>query len=231
MIRLRGVENEASSKNKIVFEPRAGFTRGRGAAPELEFPLIYGHRCPYCGNVIQALFKAPRTFSLWPYEETVLLSQGEKNSGEIRKVFPDDKTKHGKSLYNMEFSPAEGGSIKLTLANHLVKHRAMSHREVNGEGLWETGKERPCTKAAIFSLREDLLLKDFLLFSQMVDYEIVKYNLPKISELILENDTNFRQVPAIGTAPPVILVDRQSFIYGFHYQTRRLMTPHIKQGN
>ena len=230
MIRLRGVEGQADPKNKIIFEPRGGFTRGRGAAPELEFPLIYGHRCPYCGNVIQALFKAPRTFSLWPYEETVLLSQGEKNSGEIRKVFPDEKTKHGKTLYNMEFTPAEGGSIKLVLANHLVKHRAMSHREVNGEGLWTPGMEKPCTKGAIFSLREDLLVKDFLLFSQMVDYEITKYNTPKVSELIPENDTNFRQVPAIGMAPPVILVDRQSFIYGFHYQTRRLMTNHRKAG-
>ena len=230
MIAIRGTESQADPKNKIIFSPRGGFTRGRGAAPTLEFPLLYGHKCPYCSNVIQALFKAPRTFNLWPYEETVLLSQGEKNSGEIRKVFPDEKTKYGKSLYNMEFSPAEGGSVKLTLANHMVKPRVLSHREVNGEGLWEAGKERPCIKAAIFSLREDLLVKDFLLFSQMVDYEISKYNIPKAAELIPEADTNFRQVPAVGLAPPVILVDRQSFIYGFHYQTRRLMTNYRKQG-
>ena len=230
MIKLRGVNGVADPKNKIIFEPRAGFSRGRGAAPTLEFPLLYGHRCPFCGNIIQALFKAPRAFNLWPYEETVLLSQGEKNSGEIRKIYPDEKTKYGKSAYNVEFSPAEGGSIKLTLVNHVIKHKVLSTKEINGEGLWEVGKEKPCIKAAIFSLREDLLIKDFLLFSQMVDYEITKYNLPKAAELIPENDTNFRQEPAVGVAPPVILVDRQSFVYGFHYQTRRLMTNYRKQG-
>jgi hypothetical protein len=229
MIKLRGKGEVSDPSNKIIFEPRGGFSRGRAAAPTLEFPLIYGHRCPYCGNVIQALFKAPREFSLWPYEETILLSQGEKNSGEIRKTFPDDKTQYGKTCYRMNFSPAEGGSIKLTLKNHVMRHASLSLREVNGEGLWEPG-EKPCTKAAIFSLREDLLVKDFLLFSLMVDYEVSKYNIPKAKDLIPENDTNFRVETAVGQAPPVILVDRTSFVYGFHYQTRRLMTNYRKQG-
>lgn len=229
MIKLRGKTEEADPLNKIVFEPRPGFTRGAKAALTLEFPLIYGHRCPYCHNVIQALFRAPKTFSLWPYEETVLLSQGEKNSGEMRKTYPDEKTKAGKSCYRVDFSPAEGGSIKLMLKNHLMRHQAISERKFDGEGLWEVG-ERPCTRAGIFSLREDLLVKDFLLFSQISEFEIPKYTIPPVKELIHEDDANFKVVPAVGIAPPVILVERTSFVYGFHYVTRPKMNAYKKQG-
>lgn len=228
MIKLRGKENEIDPLNKIVFEPRPGFNRGKGAAPTLEFPLIYGHRCPCCSNVMQALFRAPRNFSLWPYEETVLLSQGEKNSGEVRKNFPDDKTKFGKSCYKVEFSPAEGGSLKIILRNHIMRHCTISERTYNGEGLWETG-ERPCTKAGIFALREDLLVKDFLLFSQLGDTEIAQHNIPSVREFIPETDTNFKLVPSVGQAPPVILVDRNSLVYGFHYHTRPRLQQYRKQ--
>lgn len=229
MIKLRGKNEVTDINNKIIFEPRPGFTRGRGAAPQLEFPLIYGHRCPYCSNVVQALFKAPRIFNLWAYEETVLLSQGEKNSGEIRNTFPDEKTKYGKSCYRMEFSPAEGGSIKMILRNHIMRHKAIQERTFNGDGLWEAG-ERPCTRTGIFSLREDLLIKDWLLFSQISEQEVPKYNLPPVKDLIKEDDTNFKLVPAVGVAPPVILVERQSLIYGFHYQTRPKMNAYRKVG-
>jgi len=230
MIKLRGKTGVEDPLNKIIFEPRSGFIRGRGAAPTLEFPLIYGHRCPYCSNVIQALFKAPRTFSLWAYEETSILSQGEKNSGDVLKVFPEEKTRFGKSCYRMDFSPAEGGSIKLTLRNHIMNHRAIAERTYDGKGMWEESYERPCTKAGIFSLREDLLVKDWLLFSQISEHEIVKYNIPPIKDLIPESNNNFKLVPSVGVAPPVILVDRQPLVYGYHYQSRPMMNAYRKAG-
>jgi hypothetical protein len=229
MIKLRGKTEANDINNKIIFEPRPGFTRGRYTTPTLEFPLIYGHRCPYCSNVMQALFKAPRTFSLWPYEETTLLSQGEKNAGDIRKTFPDDKTKFGKSCYRVDFNPSENGSVKITLRNHISKHCAIEQRKFNGEGLWEVGYERPCTHTGIFSLREDLLVKDWLLFSQMSPIEIVKYNIPSVKELIQENNVHFKLVPAVGIAPPVILIERQTLVYGFNYHTRPMMAQHIKK--
>lgn len=229
MIKLRGKEGVNDPLNKIVFEPRPGFVRGAGKAQELEFPLIYGHRCPYCSNVIQALFKAPKEFSLWPYEETTVLSQGDKNSGEVLKVFPDDKTKHGKSCYRIEYSPAEGGSIKLTLKNHLTRHATIVERKYDGNGIWEAG-EKPCTKTGIFSIREDLLMKDFLLFSQLTDTEVSQHNMPTVKEFIPEGDTNFKLVPSVGQAPPVILVERQSLVYGFHYHTRQRIQPFRKTG-
>lgn len=229
MIKLRGQTGIEDPLNKIIFEPRPSFIKGRGAAPELEFPLIYGHRCPYCANVIQALFKAPRTFSLWPYEETTILSQGEKNSGEIREIYPDPKTRFGKSCYHMDFSPAEGGSIKLTLINHIMKHKVIAERTYDGKNIWDVG-ERPCTKTGVFALREDLLIKDWLLFSQITEHEVVKYNLPPLGDLIKADDTNFKLVPAVGVAPPVILVDRQSLVYGYHYQSRPMMLPYQKAG-
>lgn len=234
MIKLRGKIETQDPINKIIFEPRAGFTRGERKTPELEFPLIYGHRCQFCNNVIQALFKAPRLFSLWPYEETVILSQGEKNAGEIRKIFPDDKAKYGKSCYRMDFNASEGGSVKITLKNHIMRHSCVKEHSYDGAGLWEVS-EKVCIWAGIFSLREDLAIKDWLLFSQLGDgtrsdgdNEISKYKLPAIKDLILDTDTNFKLVPSVGVAPPVILVERQNFLYGFHYQTRKIMAPFKK---
>jgi len=230
MIRLRGKTEEESINNKIIFEPRAGFNKGK--VPVLEFPLIYGHRCPQCQNVIQAVFKAPRPIDLWPYEETTVLSQGEKNAGEVLKTFPDEHTRHGKTCYDIEFSPAQGGSVKLTLRNHIMRHQALHDRDnqktaYRGDFLWVPG-EKPCTKTGIFSIREDLAIKDFLLFSQISQYEIPKFNIPPIKDLIPEGDANFKLALAVGVAPPVILVDRQSLVYGFHYQTRPRMEKYRK---
>lgn len=224
MITLRGVQGVEDSKNKIIFSPRFGFTHG-GSVPTLEYPIIYGHKCPYCSNVIQALFKAPKTFSLWPYEETVLLSKGEKNAGDVRKIYPDNKTKKGKSCYRMEFSPAEGGNIKLTLKNHILRTRAIAERKYDGSGIFEEG-ENPCLRVGIFSLREDLLLRDWLLFCQIDSgngQELFKYKLPPIQEVISENNTDFKLVPAIGKAPPVILFEGQQVVYGFYYQAQPLI--------
>lgn len=229
MIKLRGQSEVQHSSNKIVFEPRPGFIRGNYKLPELEFPLIYGHRCPYCNNVMQALFKAPKTFSLWPYEETTILSQGEKNAGDILSTYPDNKTRYGKSCYRIDFSPAEGGSVKITLKNHIMRLSAISERKFNGEGLWEEGK-RTCSRTGVFSLREDLLVKDWLLFSHLGEYDINKYNIPPIKDIIKEGDVNFKLIPAVGVAPPVILVERHILVYGFHYQTRPIMQNFRKAG-
>jgi hypothetical protein len=228
MIKLRGKTGQNDPSNKIIFEPRSGFTRGRGASPTLDFPLIYGHRCPVCSNVMVALFKAPKPFSLWPYEETTILSQGDKNAGEVLKVVPDDKVKFGKSCYQMDYSPVEGGSIKLTLRNHIVRFSILSTRKYDGTGIWDESYERPCLKAGIFSLREDLLTKDFLLFSQITEQEILQYNLPPIKTLLPESNTEYRLVDAVGVAPPVILVDRQPLVYGFNYKTRTMITQYKK---
>lgn len=227
MIKIRGKTDSIDINNKIIFSPRPGFVKGKGAAPEMEFPLVYGHRCPYCANVIQALFKAPRKFSLWPYEETSILSQGEKNSGEIHSTYPDVKTWFNDSCYNIAYSPAEEGSIKITLKNHIMRHAGLHERDIKGEGLWEVGK-RPCMYAGIFSLREDLLIKDWLLFSGLTDSEISKCKFPEVKTMIPESDANFKLIPAVGVAPPVILVERQSLLYGYNYYTRAFLTTYKK---
>lgn len=226
MIKLRGKTGINDANNKIIFEPRPGFNRGR--LKTMTFPLIYGHRCPHCSNVIQALFKAPNRIDLWAYEETVILSQGEKNSGEVRRIFPDEKTREGKSCYRIDFCDAEGGSIKLTLKNHIMRHSSIEKRQFNGEGLWEPG-EKPCTKIGAFALREDLLVKDFLLFGQMLKDEVIKHDIPTPQQLIKEDDKEFQLVPAVGVAPPVILVERQSLVYGYHYHARPRMSDFKKK--
>lgn len=219
MIRISGKEDEKNKLNKITFEPRAGYKKTH---PSLEFPLLYGHRCPYCTNVIQALFESPKPIDLWAYEETFLLSQGEKNAGEVRNVYPNDKTKQGKTCYNNHYSPTGKGYVKIVLKNHIMRHRAIVEGSFNGEGLWEPG-EKPCGRSGIFSIREDLLMKDFLLFSKMQPVEVAKYKMPKVREAIKSDNVNFRVVPAIGEAPPIILVEKDSFIFGFHYKSRPLV--------
>jgi hypothetical protein len=225
MIKIRGKTEASDPSNKIIFEPRQGFTR---RAKTLEFPLVYGHKCPTCNNVMQALFKAPKSFSLWPYEETALLSSGENNSGQIRRIFPDEKTKPGKSCYRIDYSPAEGGSVKITLRNHIVRPVVIVERKFNGDGIWEVGYERPCVHAGVFSLREDLLIKDWLLFAQVNEFEVAKYKIPPAEQVIPDNNQYFKLVRSVGQAPPVILVDKQSFVYGFHYYAKPLMQSHLK---
>lgn len=225
MIRIR--EGKDGAPNKIYFEPRAGFTRSKYMVPSLDFPLVYGHKCTKCNNVIQALFKAPKSFSLWPYEETVLLSKGEKNVGDVRTVYPTDKTRFGKSCYRQDFRPADGGSVKIVLKNHILRHVALEDRDWTGDGLWEDG-EKPCTHTGVFSIREDLLVKDFLLFSGMLEQDITKYNAPTICQLIPEDDKIFKAIHAVGEAPPVILIEKQNIVFGYHHEMVNRLAPYRK---
>ena len=211
----------------IRFTKRKGF---KGSVKPLELELVYGHRCPVCGNVMQALFKTEAPVSLWPYEETAVLSQGTKNAGELLKTLPNEKSEYGDSCYESDFQLAGGvGSQKIRLKNHIMRSRALADRQFTGEGLFEVG-ERCCMKTGIFSIRQDLLVKDFCLFSMMQGVKIPLYNLPNIDQIITGTDDKIgRLVNAVGNAPPVILVERTSLIHGFNFYLEPRLEPYLKK--
>jgi hypothetical protein len=161
--------SKRTSKPKITFSPRPGFQKSHVAK---EFDLIYGHVCPVCGNVITAVFKTESEIPLFPYEETTILSKGEKNAGDVLKIIPNDK--NSTTCYNVEFLKTESGSVqKLLMKNHIMRPIASQERftiDVNsgqsGKAVWEAGEDA-CLMTGVFSEREDLLVKDlFMLFKR-----------------------------------------------------------------
>jgi hypothetical protein len=227
MIRIR-----KGPTNKIIFEPRAGFKRGKKSQPNLELELIYAHVCSTCGNVIQAQFLTDKEIVLWPYEETVVLSQGDHNMGEVLKIYPDDKAKAGSSCYRSVFNQFGQSSQKLTLKNHVLRYRAIEERKFNGEGLWEVG-ERTCPKVGVFSVREELTVKDVLLFSGWSEYDFKSYDLSKIKvDDLLEwtYGVRLKRLNAIGQAGPVVLIDRTNVIYSFRWDMMNRLDKFKKVG-
>jgi hypothetical protein len=155
------INKSGDNKAKIQFIPRAGFAHSQ----TLERELIYAHKCPVCNNIMQAYFKTPTPINLWPYEETTILSQGEKNGGEVLKIIPNNQSTSNETCYKSDFDKIEGGHQKIVLKNHIVRQRVIAERKYTGEGIWEVG-ERPCFWTGVFTLREDLLVKDLLLHSK-----------------------------------------------------------------
>jgi hypothetical protein len=197
---------------KLVLTPRHGFKRSH---KEIELPLVYGHTCPVCKNMIQCVAKTPQDMDLNPYEETSVFSQGEKNAMELLKVVPNYRDTD--SCYESKFfrseDPSAPGLIHLRLKNHLIPSRVKRTPADKTDMYSETG-ERTCFKTGFFAMREDLLMKDFLLLMGLHQSEIEAYNLPKVAEFLptdLGNNAGlgeYRYVPALGDAPPVIIVDR-----------------------
>lgn len=194
----------------IRLTPRTGHKK---LAPTLEFPLKYGHRCPTCSNLICAVFYPDRKIDLFPYEETIVLSQGEKNAGEVLKVVPG--TLPEESNLKVDFFATDNGSVQhIRQKNHLIRIGAVQDRGYNGEGIEEVG-ERPCFDTALFHPREDLLIKDLLLlFQAYTPKDLSGFNLPTVQQLFPDKngdrttDRKFRWIEAVGNAPPAILMDR-----------------------
>jgi hypothetical protein len=214
---------------KIRLTPRPGFRTKKA----LEFDLIYGHKCPFCSNVITACFKTEQKIDLFPYEETSILSQGEKNRGELLKTVPNRKDPDG--CYRSEhFGKGADGIQRLLMKNHIMHASAIESRsrDESGESLWEPG-ERPCMYAGVFSEREDLLIKDLLLLFKFHPTNISSYNIPKVKEIIPDpagdpEAGQFRWIPAIGDAPPVVLSERNYIKGGMNYFLSNLMKPFTK---
>jgi hypothetical protein len=98
VIELSGKPGDLNGQ--IRFTPRPGFKK---AHKTLERELVYGHYCPRCMNVVQALFFTDEPVDLWPYEETNVMStsKSEEKIGTILKIVPNRESKAGYTNYTV----------------------------------------------------------------------------------------------------------------------------------
>lgn len=228
MIELSGKIGDPEAK--IRFTPRDGSEK---RVEPLEFPLLWGHRCGRCGNVVNALFETHTEVDLFPYEATCVLSQGEKNAGEILKFVPNKKDK-GNYESTMLVTP-KGGLQRLRLKNHVARLSIVQDRPTFGSECVNEVGERTCPLTSIFSPREELLIKDLLLLFAFQTTELPQYNLPSIEALIPDpnghasTDNRFRWARAIGRDPlPIIFVERQYLQSGLNWWLVTAMKPFLK---
>jgi hypothetical protein len=188
---------------KLYLTPRSGFRR---AHRELELELVYGHTCPACQNVIQAVVKSDKLVDLHPFEETEILV-ATKDGPEVKKRV---RGAYEVSLFKGA-NPAKGSLMKIRLRNHLILPNFIKNRD-NATGLEETG-EKPCFKTGFHNLREDLLLKDLYMSFNVSALTLAEYEMPNVEAIFRRGEfhhrlNDFRIIPAVGDSLPVILVDR-----------------------
>lgn len=211
MLHLTGKPGEPSPK--IQLSPRTGFKKW----PILEKELIYGHACPYCFNVIQALFITDKPVDLFPYEETAVMSksQDSKKIGTVAKFVPEYEDVWGHTNYTSTI--LQGGGVTaqhLALKNHILKFEGIDKPVAeNGANYFEPG-EKCCEYTGIFSVRKDLMVKDILLFMQMTKEAMDKFHIPTLDHFLMKCGNKFRTLQAYGDAPPVVLVRRENMQFG-----------------
>lgn len=189
----------------IEFTPRSGFANVK----PLTKKLIFAHICPSCKNVIQAFFESESEVNLWAYEETRHMSidtDGIKTP-ELKGLVPGPKDPIGKTQYNSYYD-SKTGSQKITMKNHILKYSAIDVKNIEEKIDWEPGGKM-CELAGLFSLREDLLIRDYILFSRINEKHLWKYKATKVDQLRFDKpNTKVLGFPvaAIGDAPSIILI-------------------------
>jgi hypothetical protein len=196
-------------KSLIRFTPRHRF---RSTAPTLECELISGHFCPWCANIIQAFYTTTKPVDLSLYEETRVISQGEKNEGELLKIVPGEE---GKTAYKDEFfKTPKGNSQRITLKNHVVNWKGTGNRD----DYFEPG-ERCCIYTSVISMQGRDMAHDLAI--------VAGYNLDSAERYIKTNPTaefivkwlktevswstlEMKSVMPVGVAPPALLIKRST---------------------
>lgn len=200
---------DRGEKSLIRFTPRYKFRH----LPTIECDLIYGHQCPICRNVIQALYYVDQTFDLANYEETKVLSQGEKNAGELLKIVPNEEDQGNYRVQDYRFSDSR--SQLIVLKNHVVNWKGLSG---NRDEFFEVG-ERCCSYTAVISLQEKNVVRDL---AAVAGYSLAAYGRynEDVSEPTIEFLANWlktafswetleiKMVNAIGSSPPALMVKR-----------------------
>lgn len=198
--------DKGPDESLIEFRPRP-----QRNVPTIARQLLYGHECKWCGNVIQALFLTDERLNLDLYEETRVISQGEKNEGTLLKLVPNSEDPA--SAYKVDFYPTPNGHAQLIrLKNHLVVWKGLSTGLK--EDYFEAG-ERCCKYTGLFSRREMDYITEL---TKVCQYPSSYYTQPKtpvpLSFLKTWKGENswsqidFRVVEAIGKAGEVLLINR-----------------------
>lgn len=216
MIRLKGEPGQKAGC-KIEFTQRSG---SKGKYPPLELELLYGHRCPACNMVMDAVFYvSDNPVDITPYEETDVVNK----EGVVKKIIPNPEET---TAYVSDILPYAGGRQvqRLRLKNHLLRPE-----NLGSEDCWEPGG-RTCIWTGVFSLRDDLTAKDLVLASHIedvagyrlqgtADFIPVKELPPRIKDKPVATGT-LVEVPAFGDAPPVILFTRRDAHDGWEWNMK-----------
>ncbi len=175
--------------------------------------LVYGHACTWCGNVIQALFLTEEPVDLSLYEETRVISQGEKNNGTLLKVVPNSEDLA--SAYKVNFYPTPNGHAELIrLKNHLVNWKGMTDAPKEKDYYFEPG-ERCCRYTGLFSRQELSYIAEL---AKICRYPLSYYTQP-VSPVPLSflktwkgantwSQLDFRVVEAVGRSSELLLFNK-----------------------
>jgi hypothetical protein len=197
------------NESLIRFTPRFAY---RKLGP-LECDLIHGHFCMYCNNLIQALYYTDKPIDLPKYEETRVLSQGEKNGGELLKIVPNAEDKGN---YKTEFFRTPNGNAEqITLKNHVLNFKGLSSG--NRDDFFEVG-ERCCSYTSVLPLRNETIIRELAIVAGFNLESAGRYTEgteppPKwIAEYFKTAESyltkEIRTIPAVGDAPMALLIKR-----------------------
>ena len=214
-------------KNTIEFSPRAGFVR---KAKPVSAKIEFAHICPSCNNVIQALFHTDSEVDLWPYEETRKMSidKNGKKPIELVGVIPSKDDIIGKTHYNVYYD-AKTKSQKIVLKNHVLRFETIDLKNTAENVDWEPGG-KVCELAGLFSLREDLLIRDYVLFSRINESKVWNYPAKSVSDMRFTErfKVNGFPVEAVGEAPPVILITYRNINRGWEHSVKEFLGHLVK---
>ena len=228
MIALTGKPGDLNSH--IRFTPRPGFKKTHKV---IERELVYGHYCPRCLNVVQALFLTDEPVDLWPYEETHVMStsKSEEKAGTILKVVPNVESTPGYTNYtSTPLRTAGDRGQHMVLKNHILKYHGIEQAKHTSDRYFEPG-ERTCEYAGAFALREDLLVRDVCHFMRLDVAAIEAYHLPTVEDFLKGAVAyDFRALPAYGSAPPVVVFPRDKLTNTRNcgWQMRNILQPFVK---
>lgn len=213
------------STAEIVFTPRVGFSK---VHKQKTYKLEYAHVCPGCGNVIQALFHTDQEVDLNPYEETRIMTidTDGKKPMELKGFSPDEKDPN-KTHYNVYYD-AKTKSQKIVLKNHILRFESIDLKNADEKADWEPGG-KVCELSGLFSLREDLVMRDYVLFSRINESKVWDFPVKSISDVKFNNKLRVCGFPveAIGDAPPVILIRYNIINRGWEHAVSEFLG-HIK---
>ena len=199
------------NESLIRFIPRFAYKK---IGPQ-ERDLIHGHWCQYCNNLIQALYYTDKPIDLPKYEETRVLSQGEKNDGELLKIVPNAEDKGN---YKVEFfrTPA-GNAEQITLKNHVLNFRGLGSG--NRDDFFEVG-ERCCAYTSLIPMRAETIVRELatvagfsLEGAKRYDEGLTEPPPEWIAEYMKKTQDyltrEIRTAPAVGDAQMALLIKRK----------------------
>jgi len=192
----------------IEFRPRL-----KAKGPIVTRSLVYGHHCKWCGNIIQAMFLTDEEIRLFPYEETRVISQGDKNDGTLLKIVPNVNDRD--SAYRVDmYRTKQGTGQMIRLKNHMIRWDGISSG--NPDLFFEVG-ERCCKYIGTYTRDSAEIINEIAAACgynrSMYDRNKVKVNIPlsflgEWNPSYSWNRIDYELVPPIGKGNTMMMVPR-----------------------